>query len=109
MSQTPYETNDYSAPNDTQAMYMGGQPGFGQQPVAPDAEQKHKRSQVILLATAVVYLLVQVLSYVLTPATSALGSIYISIIVVALCVLWLVLAIVWIVAVSNKSVASILR
>ncbi|WP_185173244.1 hypothetical protein [Rothia nasimurium] len=45
----------------------------------------------------------------LTPATSALGSIYISIIVVALCVLWLVLAIVWIVAVSNKSVASILR
>ena len=29
MSQTPYETNDYSAPNDTQAMYMGGQPGFG--------------------------------------------------------------------------------
>lgn len=168
MSQTPYGTNDYSAPNDTQAMYMGGQPGFGQQPVAPDAEQKHKRSQTILLATAVVYLLVQVLGYVLAPETidvlgetvpteqnpvttvagtviglalfalvyflmakykkagritgyvfaalgilgaafSAIGSLYISLIVVVLCIVWLVLAIVWIVAVSNKSVTSILR
>ncbi|MBF0807493.1 hypothetical protein E4U03_02535 [Rothia nasimurium] len=70
MSQTPYGTNDYSAPNDTQAMYMGGQPGFSpESQVAPDAEQKLKLSQMILLATAVVYLLMQTLSYVLTPAT----------------------------------------
>lgn len=31
MSQNPYG-NDYSAPNDTQAMYMGDQPGYGMPP-----------------------------------------------------------------------------
>lgn len=64
MSQTPYGTNDYSAPNDTQAMYMGGQPGFSPEPqVAPDAEQKLKLSQMILLGNLAVYVLTAVATY----------------------------------------------
>lgn len=73
MSQNPYG-NDYSAPNDTQAMYMGDQPGYGMppgvQPPAPDAEEKLKRSQLVLLGTAVAYLLGNVL-YTFTAPTTA--------------------------------------
>lgn len=39
------------------------------QPVAPDAEEKLKRSQIVLLAIAGIYLLNQIMSYFLSPKT----------------------------------------
>lgn len=66
MSQAPYSNNDQVAPNDTQAMYMGDQPGFSPEPqVAPDAEQKLKLSQMLLLASLAVYIVHSIASYFL--------------------------------------------
>ncbi|MDY6051983.1 MAG: hypothetical protein SPI83_06190 [Rothia sp. (in: high G+C Gram-positive bacteria)] len=174
MTQSP-NPNEYQAPVNAQGAPVSPnvQPGFdntgyGQQPVAPDAEQKHSRSQAVLLATAVVYLLTQLLNYFFTPevidvygeqvvveknpllsvvstliglglfalvyglmakykkagrilgyifaAIGIIGAIWLLIgslvfapILVVAYLLWIVLAIVWIVVVSNKSVSSILR
>lgn len=68
MTQPP-NYNDYSSANDPQGMNSGNQPGYGQMPVAPDAEAKLKRSQMILLGTAVAYALGGLIYLFTAPAT----------------------------------------
>lgn len=165
--------NGYQAPNMNGMPSYPGQQGFmPTQAVAPDAEEKLKRSQIVLLATAGSYALVSIASYFLVTralmesmqaelgtsgsAAGAIGSfigtaialvlfgmVYlmmqkrkkigrifgyifaglgiaaallnlftsfgVSIVLVLLYAVWLGLSIYWIVAVSNKSVSSILR
>lgn len=62
--------NGYQAPNINGMPYYPGQQGFMPAPaVAPDAEEKLKRSQTVLLATMGLYLLTQIFGYILTPDT----------------------------------------
>ncbi|WP_237224591.1 hypothetical protein [Rothia nasisuis] len=68
MTQPP-NYNDYSSANNPQGMNSGNQPGYGQMPVAPDAEAKLKRSQIILLGTAVAYALGNLVYLFTAPPT----------------------------------------